>query len=227
MSSFKYLLLLFTLVSFSVMGQDSLQVISDPIEEQMPKPVLSSIAFSVDYGKLVSQFLKTESKYEFGGQIEFKDRWAVLGEYGFSTLNPNGAYQNAEYQSEGSYFRAGFGYKIDFTPKNNLYFSARYARADFKDQGTIDISSASGLYNDLNEPFRREGLSAQWYELVMSSEAKVWKSLYAGFHLRLRIMDKYDKQEPLDVYSIPGYGRTFDRTIPALNLYIKYAIERF
>lgn len=203
------------------MGQDSLGV------EETKKPFLSSLAISVDYGKLAGQLLNTESKYEFGGQVELMDRVVAIGEYGFSTLNPNGAYQNTDYQSEGNYFRIGLGYKIDFKPKNNLYFSVRYAKSSFEDMGTIDITSASGIYNDLNEPFVRKGLSAQWFEVVMSSEARLWKSLYAGFHLRLRIMDKYDEQEPLDVYSIPGYGRTFDRTIPALNLYLKYALERF
>lgn len=227
MLSFRKLFILLVFVSFQSMGQDSLQVADEQLIAEPVKPFLSSIAFSVDYGKLIGQFLKTESKYEFGGQFEFKDRFVLIGEYGFSTLNPNGAYQNTDYQSDGYYYRMGLGYKIDFTAKSNLYISARYASAEFKDQGTIDISSASGLYNDLIDPFRREGLSAQWFELVMSSETRLWKSLYAGFHFRFRILDKYDEQTPLDVYAIPGYGRTFDRTIPAVNLYIKYAIERF
>ena len=221
MWNFKSLVFLMLLASFQSFGQDSLDVASKY------KPFLSSIAVSVDYGKLAGQFLNTESKYEFGGQVELKDRFILIGEYGFSTLTPNDAYQNTDYQSEGSYYRVGLGYKVDFTAKNNIYFSARYAMASFKDQGTINITSASGIYDDLLEPFSRNDLSAQWFEVVMSSETKLWKSLYAGFHLRFRIMDKYDKQEPLDVYSVPGYGRTFDRTIPALNLYVKYALERF
>lgn len=226
MSNFRYLLFLMVFVSFQSMGQDSLQVVED-VNEELSMPFLSSIAVSVDYGKLAAQFLNTESKYEFGGQVELKDRLVLIGEYGFSTLTPHGAYQNTDYTSEGSYFRLGLGYKIDFTAKNNLYFSARYAKANFKDKGALDITSASGLYDDLFEPFVRDNLSAQWFEVVMSSEAKLWKGLYAGFHLRLRIMDKYDKQEPLDVYTIPGYGRTFDKSIPAVNLYLKYALQRF
>ena len=218
----KGLIVFLIFLSLKGFGQDSLSV-----STEIDKPFLSSIAVTVDYGKLMGQILNTESKYEFGGQLELKDRLILLGEYGFATLTPNGAYQNTDYESKGNYFRVGLGYKISFTAKNNIYFSARYARADFKDQGTIDITSASGLYDDLNDPFRRENLTANWYELVMSSEARLWKSLYAGFHFRFRIMDIYDKQAPLDVYTIPGYGRTFDKTIPALNLYIKYALERF
>lgn len=195
--------------------------------DQISMPFVSSVALSVDYGKLFGQFLNTESKYELGTQVELKNRLVLIGEYGYATLNPDGAYQDTDYTSTGSYYRAGLGYKIDMTQKNNLYFSVRYARAFHSDKGVIDITSASGIYNDLADPFERTGLSAQWYEVAMSSEARLWKGLYAGFHLRLRIMDKYDQQEPLDVYAIPGYGRTFDRSIPALNLYLKYAFERF
>ncbi|MEP2024428.1 MAG: DUF6048 family protein [Reichenbachiella sp.] len=224
MSNFKCFLVLLAFISFQAFGQDSLRVDE---ESSVPMPFLSTVAISVDYGKLFGQLLDSESKFEFGGQVELKDRFVLIGEYGFSTLNPNGAYQNTDYQSEGNYFRVGLGYKIDFTPKNNLYFSALYANSSFEDKGTLDITSASGIYSDLTEPFVRKDLSAQWFEVVMSSEAKLWKGLYAGFHLRLRIMGKYDEQEPLDVYTIPGYGRTFDQSIPALNLYIKYALARF
>lgn len=227
MLNFRFLLVLLILLSFQVKAQDSVAVVDDQIDIELAKPFLSVVAISVDYGKLAGQLLNTESKYEFGGQVEFKDKIILIGEYGWSTLSPNGAYQNTEYESEGNYFRIGLGYKIDFKAKNNIYFSVRYAEADFRDMGTIDITSASGLYDDLLEPFVRDNLSARWFEVVMSSETKLWKGLYAGFHLRLRIMDEYDKQEPLDVYTIPGYGRTFDKTIPAVNLYLKYALQRF
>ncbi|MEP4092406.1 DUF6048 family protein [Reichenbachiella sp.] len=233
MSSFKYLLALLSLLTFHAKSQeftgidksDEQAVLSE--EDQTPIPFLSSAALLIDYGKLFGQFLDAESKYELGTQFELKNRFVVLGEYGYATLNPAGAYQNTDYESEGSYFRVGLGYKIDMTTKNNLYFSVRYAKALYSDRGVIDITSASGIFNDLIYPFERTGLSAEWYELSMSSEARLWKGLYAGFHLRLRIMNKYDQQEPLDVYAIPGYGRTFDRSIPALNLYLKYAFERF
>ncbi|MEO9967750.1 MAG: DUF6048 family protein [Reichenbachiella sp.] len=217
----KFIFLLILLPVFSARSQDSLQL------DVESKPILSAFAIGVDYGKLAGQFLDSESKFELGGQLEFKNRIIFVSEFGLATLTSNGAYQNTNYTSDGNYFRFGLGYKIDMSAKNNIYFSLRYARASFSDRGVIDITSSSGIYNDLEEPFSRDGLSAQWYEVVVSSETRLWKGLYAGFHVRLRIMDKYDEQQPLDVYTIPGYGRSFDRTIPALNLYIKYAIERF
>jgi hypothetical protein len=190
-------------------------------------PFFSSAAVLYDYGKLIGLALDTESKYELGVQFEFKNRLIFIGEFGMATLEPNGAYQNGSYISKGNYFRVGLGWKIDMNPKNNFYFSLRYASASFEDSGEINITSTSGLYDRYVEVFRRNDLAATWYEFVLSSEMKAWKGLYLGFHFRLRIMDKYDLQSPLDVYSIPGYGRTFDATIPALNLYVKYAFDQF
>ncbi|UXP31129.1 DUF6048 family protein [Reichenbachiella agarivorans] len=190
-------------------------------------PVLSSVSVLFDYGKLVGLVLDTESKYEIGGQVEFLNKLVVIGEYGIATLNPRGSYVNAAYVSEGSYYRVGLGYKIDMNEKNNFIFSLRYGSSTYSDQGEIQIHSASGIYDPLVQSFDRDDITAYWYEAVMSSEKRVWKGLYAGFHLRLRVMGDYDDQLPLDVFSIPGYGRTFDKTVPAFNLYIKYSLERF
>lgn len=190
-------------------------------------PILSSVALIFDYGKMIGLVLDTESKYEGGVQLEFYNKFFLTGEYGIATLEPNGAYINANYISKGSYWRAGLGYKVDMTPKYNFMFGFRYGQSSYSDKGEIEIVSQSGIYDTYVEPFERRNLSAHWYELVLSSERKVWKGLYAGFHARLRIMGGYDKQEPLDVFSIPGYGRTFSKTVPAINLYVKYSLEFF
>ncbi|MFY0626864.1 MAG: hypothetical protein JXR07_11240 [Reichenbachiella sp.] len=206
-----------------IAGYDESQIDTDTVVY----PFFSSGAILFDYGKLIGLALDTESKYEIGTQIDFKNKIIVVGEFGIATLEPNGAYQNASYSSEGYYYRFGLGYKYDMNPKNNFVFTARYGRSKYSDNGEVNIQSASRLFDPLVEPFDRETSIATWYELVLSSETRMWKGLYLGFHIRLRILDKYDEQEPLDVYSIPGYGRTIDKTIPALNLYVKYAFERF
>ncbi|PIB34763.1 hypothetical protein BFP72_04765 [Reichenbachiella sp. 5M10] len=191
-------------------------------------PVLSEVSVMVDYGKLIAGLvLDTETKYEVGAQVVFYNKLVLVGEYGIATLNPRGAYVNADYQSEGSYYRVGLGYKIDMNQKNNFYLGIRYGHSTYSDQGNVRIVSESGIYDTFLYPFEREDIHAQWFEAVLSSERRIWKGLYAGFNLRLRVMIDYDNQAPLDVFSIPGYGRTFDHTVPAANLYIKYSFERF
>ncbi len=217
-------------------GLDSLVTEIKPVEapavEKTPSdslsyPMLSSVSVLYDYGKLAGMLLETESKQEVGAQIEFKNKIVLVGEYGLAVLEPNGAYQNAEYVSSGYYYRVGAGYKISMKAKNNFIFTFRYGQSFYSDEGNISIHSPTGIYDSFVEPFDREETKADWFEVVMSSETRMWKGLFLGFHLRLRIMNDYVEREPLDVYSIPGYGRTIDKTIPALNLYVRYAIEWF
>ncbi|MEQ8881651.1 MAG: hypothetical protein RLQ12_18545, partial [Cyclobacteriaceae bacterium] len=42
-----------------------------------------------------------------------------------------------------------------------------------------------------------------------------------GFNIRMRFLVTYDKDSPIDVYSIPGYGKTIDKSTPAVNLFVK------
>lgn len=191
-------------------------------------PFLSSAGLLFDYGKPVAGLLlDTEQKLEVGAQIEFFNKFFICAEYGSAVLEPDDAYQNAEYKSQGQYYRLGFGYKIDMNPKNNFYFSLRYGSARYQDEGIVTIQSESGLFEEYTSPYKRDDLFASWYEFVLSSEVKVWKGFYAGFHARFRVLNSFDEQAPIDTYSIPGYGRTIDKTIPAVNLYLKYAVGWF
>lgn len=233
MLNFKFTLISFLVIlSLSASGQDSLYVEPEAILEvedstSVQMPTLSSLAFLFDYGKLAGLGLNTESKYELGVQLELKNKWVVIGEFGIGILTPENVYVNTNYESKGSYYRLGLGYKIDMNQKNNAFLSVRYGASKFEDKGLVKIQSASGLYNEYQDPFDRKGLSANWFEVVLSTETRLWKSLYAGMHIRLRMMNDYDEFAPIDVYSVPGYGRTIDKSIPALNLYVKYALEWF
>ena len=232
MLNFRYSLLsLLFFLSVSASGQDSLAVepkaIFDLEDTVAAMPIVSSVGFVLDYGKFAGLILETESRYEIGAQVEFRNQWFVVGEFGFGTLTPKNAYVNANYKSTGSYYRLGLGYKIDMNQKNNAFLSVRYGASSFEDSGVAKIASESGLYEEYLEPFERKDLAANWFEVILTTETRLWKGLYAGMHLRLRIMNEYDKHAPIDVYSVPGYGRTIDKSIPALNLYVKYALEWF
>lgn len=203
---------------------------ADSVQVQGTKkrmPFTSSVAPYFDYGKAMMMWTSQETKYEFGVQVDFFNKLFLVTEFGYGELVPPDSYTNAGYTSSGNYYRFGVGYKIEKDQKFNFGISGRYARSSFSDQGTVEIISNTGIYDNFSQDFQRSDLSATWYEVVFHSEQRIWKGLYLGMIMRLRIMDKYDKQAPLDVYSIPGYGRTFDKTVPALNLYVKYAFENF
>ena len=235
------------------MGQDTTNVVSDSIPTDSTEVYfLTGLNVAYDYGKLALSFSDFESKQEVTAHIEvikFQgiNNWTSImlsGEYGFATINPRNAYQNANYQVEGSYFRFGADLMRSIDAKNNIGIGVRYASAAYEDQGTVQIESESPLFGTYNREFARTGMSANWWELVITSEGKLFRiynpevdgiivkflnNFYWGAHIRFRTYFSYDAIDPdidpLDTYTVPGYGRTFSRSVPAINLIIKYKLN--
>lgn len=186
---------------------------------------LDHISLVLDYGKVLALATYFESKNELGVELGFVNNFFLSTEYGRGEISPNNAYTNTNYKSKGNYLRLGFGYNRPIRDKYNMGLSVKYAESKFSDEGTIKIESTSGLFNSTADSFERTNLTAQWFEIVLHSESLIKTNLYTGFKFSVRRMFKYDIQSPIDVYTIPGYGRTFDKSTPALNLYIKYRLS--
>jgi hypothetical protein len=197
-------------------------------DEKKEEPVKKNTKFiqglelSVDYLKLTSHLVSYENKAEGGLGILFRKNIFLAFEGGYGELQPRKAYINSNYQSTGYYGRVGLDYVINFDAKNNIFFGARYGQSHFEDKA--DWTIGSELWKGYSESFHRQNLVAHFSELVFGSEAKYKGNLYYGFIFRFRMLHKYDKFEPVDVFSIPGYGRTSDKTIPAFNLFVKYKL---
>jgi hypothetical protein len=114
-------------------------------------------------------------------------------------------------------------YVFPFNPGTNFFIGARYGMSNYQDEATYTIESS--LWDPYEDSFSRTGLSAQWVEVVAGTEEQFKGNLYFGFIFRFRAMISLDNFSPFEVYAVPGYGRTMDKTIPALNLYIKYMIR--
>lgn len=175
----------------------------------------------MDYGKLLTIATNFETKYEGGIELLFKEKFPLIIEVGQATLTPEGAYSNGTYESEGFYYRIGGGYYSQFLPKNKIGITLRYAASTFNETGRIFIESPSGSQDDFIQNINRNNLKATWYEVVVYSDRKLSDLFSIGMNLRLRILADYDEQAPIDVYAIPGYGRSFDKTIPAANFFLK------
>lgn len=175
----------------------------------------------LDYGKLFTIPTNFETKYEGGLELLFLEKFPLFLEAGQAILTPEGAYSNGTYESEGFYYRIGAGYVSQFLPKNKIGISVRYAASTFNEDGRIFIESPSESQDTFIQNIQRDDLKATWYEVVVYSDRKLSDLFSIGLNLRLRILNSYDEQTPVDVYAIPGYGRAFDKTIPAVNFFFK------
>lgn len=238
----KLFILVFLSVSFIVVGQDK----PTPKEEVPPVESDSTIAPTVnvpkveseedtstyvaraiipsiyiDYGKLLAIPLDIETKYEVGVEILFKEKIPLIFEAGAATLNPTKVYSNGSYESSGNYFRIGTGIYSQFVPKNKLGFTVRYAISSFDESASLDTENTINIPRTLTAAYSRSGINASWMEFVLYSDTKINNLLSLGMNLRFRYLLDYDLQSPDDVYSIPGYGRSFDQSMVAANLFLK------
>jgi hypothetical protein len=230
----KVLLSLFFSLSFitAILGQvDTTAVSTDSIETPEKKQFIRPGIY-IDYGKLAVSFLDFETKYTAGLELVFWEKLVITAEAGQMTLRPQESFQNIDYESTGTYFKAGGGYITEFKPGFSIGLIARYGMSSFSDQGNIQIIDQTGIVGDYARSFSRENLSASWYEVALQSEKRLrlnkdvpesWlnKTFSLGFYLQLRVLLDYDQQQGVDVNNIPGYGRAFDNTIPAFNLFVK------
>lgn len=218
------LLLYFFSFYLLVLGQNSLAQ-SDSTKTQSDSSrleVKSGLQVYVDYGKILTLFTEFESKLEAGVAYQLKNRFSPNFQIGQSTLEPSVAFENGEYKSEGIYARVGIDYTLPFDATNLFYVGLKYGFSSFSESLTYTISTS--LWPDPAQPFENDDATASWTELVIGSEKKMQNSNWRiGGYFALRVLIDRDTFDPIDTFTIPGYGRTADDTVPAINLYVKYA----
>jgi len=214
----------------SLLVDESITEVQDSIP---PKRFLSGAELRIDYGKLLLLWTEFESKYEVGINVRFYERIVLATEIGNATLNPLKAYDNAlYYQIEGIYGRIGLDYYMAYDPSNFYYAGLRYGMSIFSDEGVFLIDSE--FWPDYQDGFGSEDVPASWIELIIGTETylKVGKMAketgksrwLLGWNGRIKILTAFENREEPRIYSIPGYGRTFNNYAVALNFYIKYRI---
>ncbi len=202
------------LTCLSVAGQDSLK------QSRRSGPEIW-----IDYGKLALYATDFESKLEAG--INWRiGRIAPVVHAGYSELMPKQAIKNGNYTVTGWYVRPGVEYYFPLDNRNRLILGGRYGYSEYDEVGSYLITS--DLWPDESGTFERLGLTASWAELAIGSEMTLGQaSRFAmGGYFSLRVLIDRDEFDTIDTYAIPGYGRTIDKTVPALQLYIKFSVVK-
>lgn len=217
--------------SLNLISADTSAILVDMNDSLQNKKLFSGLELIVDYGKILTLWTEFESKYEAGINLRFYEKLVLAAEAGYAELNPLKAYDNALYYTvKGSYARLGLDYYTAYDPKSFYYAGFRYGMSFFEDEGLFLIDSE--YWEDYQEGFGSTDITASWVELIVGTETylKIGKKVdedprskwLFGWKFRLRILTDFENREEPLIYSIPGYGRTFDNATPAINLYVKY-----
>ena len=180
----------------------------------------SSFSIALDYGKLLTLPSSFEKKAEVGFSWTSRAKWTLIGEVGYGILTPQDAIKNGSYESSGIYYRGGIGYELTVVPGSFLTPGVLFGQSNFEDKGNVVIRSA--VWSDFEESFERTGLTANWIEFLLVTEQRLSGNWSLGTKLRIRWLLPFDNSFEPEVYSIPGYGRAFDASVPAANLFLKY-----
>jgi len=183
----------------------------------------SSINFAliIDYGKLLTIPSSFEQKIEGGVEVLFKQRLSLLAEIGTGTITPDDAISGA-YEAKGIYYRIGAGYSKNRTPKNKIGLYALYGTSSYDESISYRLESPSGSQPTFSSQISRLNLEATWWELMLYTDQKMNELITIGLNIRYRQQISAERFEPIDSYAIPGYGRVFDKSIPAMNLILKF-----
>lgn len=204
--------------------------------DSLANPVRPVSVFAYwDYGKTATVWTDFETKHEAGLELRLLDKFQLIGEVGSGLLKPSDAFQNVIYQVEGTYWRAGVGYLGAIDAGNKIGLGLRYAQGMADDEAFVLIQTTSGISNSYERVVARNGIQSRWMEIVLNSEqqlvpyrknpdAIINKIFILGINVRYRVMLDYDRQPGIDIYTIPGYGRSTAASTMAVNLFLKFRI---
>lgn len=210
-------------------GAEEVVEVNAVVEEKNPLRDSVRLAYSkdpfgiqigIDLLKLGSFALDFETKYE--GQIGLSYRnITLIAEAGYGYYASELAYKNSDdYEVEGNYYRIGIDYAFTLGVKSHLLLGLRYGQSSFQDKGTFEIESE--LWNNYTYSVERTDAEANWGEFILGTQTQIMKNVYFGWYFRFRKILDRTTYEPIDIYNIPGYGKSIDNSIPALNLFLKY-----
>lgn len=129
-----------------------------------------------------------------------------------------------EYRSRGYFYRIGVDYNLMFfdDDRSAIFVGLRYGRS-FSYDDELKYTLTDSTFGSGNIDVENTDASANWLEANLGVKAKIWKNFYIGFIGRFKFRLRTEVTE-LSSFDIPGFGRTDNPTIVALNYYIWYRI---
>ncbi len=184
-----------------------------------------------DYGQTLMLWQVHSQKHEGGLEWLLFDKMQIFIETGYMNVNSNIIYKNIDYLSEGYFYRLGLGYLGYLDEINRIGLGVRFAQSKFKDEGVIYINSET-INSPMRDNFKRSELGATWIEIVLNSEKQLKlrkevpkshlnKLFSIGIMIRYKILLDYPVYQPIEVFSVPGYGRLLNKRTLGFNLFLK------
>ena len=177
------------------------------VVEEEPRPTFGGAAAMVDVVGFVMKAAGSWANMEVAGRLNFKEKFFPIAELGIGSCNRDGKTNSNNLSITAPYFRIGMDYNLNKKQNGNrLFVGARYAftsfNYDFSNPEQTDL-----LYNKVI-PLYLEGMHghAQWLELVLGFETKLWSFIRLGANFRFRFKTVNDYATEGEPWFVPGFG---------------------
>ncbi|EMR01443.1 DUF6048 family protein [Cesiribacter andamanensis] len=130
------------------------------------------------------------------------------------------------YQHSGQSLSLGLYLNVIPTdPDHNLVtIGLGYGRSWFDETLSGVVEDPRGIYGDSEVNRSSTGLRSGWFSLSGGMQARIWKQLYTGYNLSLKLLPHFSEEEQLQIYEVPGYGRASAASSFEFSYYLLYRI---
>jgi hypothetical protein len=192
---------------------------------KVPVPLFTSIDVQFDYLNLYTYAVDNRQRMEYGAGILLKNKIYLNATFGEVVHASERIYRNGETRSTGTFYRFGVDYKMDMKPQvAYLKIGLRYGESSYNNR--IFYESSNPIFEPDFGVFNLTNGRANWVELVLTSEQKLWQLLWLGWNARLKRLIDFDDytNEIVNVHHVPGFGNTNGNYNVELNLFLKFKL---
>lgn len=181
-----------------------------------PKIERFGIRIGADLFKLTRSFYDNNYKgLELVGDYRLTKNYYIATELGNENKTTDDNKINST--TKGTYIKIGFDYNFYenwLDMRNIVSIGLRYGASSFSQQlNSYKLYNTSTYFPETPTILSGEkfnGLTAQWFEVVVGMKAEIFKNTYVGFSVRMNKILSNTKPDNFDNLYIPGFNRTYN-----------------
>ncbi|MCC5920878.1 MAG: DUF6048 family protein [Cyclobacteriaceae bacterium] len=189
-------------------------------ERYLPSGVRVGIdALNLGYGTFNPRW----QRYEVHGDIDI-DKYLLSLDLGTHTFNETSEVDQLNYNMSGSFFRVGIDYNVLYldSAMNAFFVGLRHGRAAFSEN--LRSNFPHPIFGDVVTDASNPSVNGSWWEMAFGFKAQVYKNIYMGYTLSMRIFPSASGQTEMGTYWVPGLGRVEEGINFGFNYHIMYRI---
>lgn len=194
-------------------------------QDEPEKFTTRGLRFGIDASPYVENLILPErTGWEAVADYQLRREWFIATEFGYQAVNVSE--ENFNYDLSGSYLKLGFDYDIlkSVMSDDIITFGLRYGLSPYKHSASNIV--INNYWGDLQGSFSEQSFNAHWLELVFGMKTELWfaKNVFMGWSVRGGFYLFGKRDERMDAFLIPGYGKGDKGVVLNYNWTLMYRI---